>query len=76
MDDPTLVRLVLLLVGSIPVSLSIYGLCSGTAFLPTNRTAGKPPWVQRVQEPAAYWAVVLVQMGCGLFLASLPYWRR
>ena len=75
MVDPMTLRLGMLLCGAIPAGLGLVGLYSGWAFLPTNRYAGKEPWVSRCDEPGSYWAIVVVQMGCGLLLATSPYWR-
>jgi hypothetical protein len=75
MDDTLFTRLAVLLCGLIPIGLSVIGLWTGKAFLPTNQYAGKPPWVSRKDEPWSYWPIVIAQLGCGLLLATLPYWR-
>jgi hypothetical protein len=74
MDDATYFRWALLLVGLVPIGLSLFGLCSGMALLPTNHFAGQARWVFRKDNPGEYWVLVVVQMGCGLYLASAPYW--
>ena len=75
MDDSSKVRLVLFLIGLIPVGMAVFGVWTGKAYLPTKKYAGLAPFVSRAKEPATFWKVVIFQFVQGVFFASLPFWR-
>ena len=74
--DENTVRFVWLVVGAVPLGLSIHGLLTGQAYLPTRRAASQPPWVSRGQQPGLFWTLVVFQFIQGMVFACLPYLRR